>query len=606
MPVLLHGLTKKVDPRRLSPSLLAVADLIEPELAEIFIAVVTDTRTRINLEDLAEAIIAGDLESTEVAAQLGFLESSLNEKLPEPLRRAFLRAADAVADVLEEDFNIAVRFDVSNPNAVEYARDQVGVNVREIARETVTAIRDIVARSVGAEVGQAEPVVREIRDVIGLRTEQIDQVNRYRDDLVAGGADRLAAELKATKEANRLLGERALLIARTEVMDALNAGAMASWRQAIDKGLVNPSEVTVEWIATPDEKTCPICGELDGERVNVGQPWHSAELGESIDRPPAHPNCRCVSAMIPKTVEELQADDAARAPRAASHRPVTKYSPDQPRVPAGSADGGQWTDGGGWTARHKAHRPVTRGYPEFNPDQPRDEGGQWTGGSGSVGGAEPEPGNGWAAKQEDVALSLRPLRATVDEGLQAALDRGVPADQVQSYRVATNRALGSMSRYALQSLALTVQEIDYRGNVDGVTAEFMAMGGARRNGEVVYAFWSGTSGKLVLDGTADLTGRDAGVGATWEIYAHEFTHAIDTSGPSGTMSDRYSTTQEWQEAWTDEIYAHGTGAAPLSEYARNSMSEGFAEYGRLVLKSPRAAQEKFPRSWAYWKLHQLV
>lgn len=553
MPVLLHGLTKKVDPRRLSPSLLAVADLIEPELAEIFIAVVTDTRTRINLEDLAEAIIAGDLESTEVAAQLGFLESSLNEKLPEPLRRAFLRAADAVADVLEEDFNIAVRFDVSNPNAVEYARDQVGVNVREIARETVQAIRDIIGRSVGAEIGQAEPVVREIRDVIGLRTDQIDQVTRYRDDLMAGGADRLDAELKAMKEAHRLLGERALLVARTEVMDALSAGAFASWGQAIEKGLVNPTEVTVEWIATPDEKTCPICSELDGERVNFGQPWKSAELGEYLERPPAHPACRCSAALVPKTVEELQAEDAGRQPRAASHR------------------------------------PVTRGYPEFDPDQPRDETGQWTGGG--------------ALDDGEADTDFHDLKARIEYGLQ-----DIEPLQAEAYREAVHMALSKMSPRFRSSVAISVQRIVFHGDVDAVTDAWRESAGTVRASDSVLAYWAPANGELHLDGEFDRQGRSHLPGGEdlWHVYAHEFAHALDYLGPMDGGGQTYSTTQEWQGIWTDEIYTHGVGDPPLSAYARTSMSEGFAEYARLVLSDRTSAEQKFPKAWGYWKLHGLV
>jgi hypothetical protein len=39
--------------------------------------------------------------------------------------------------------------------------------------------------------------------------------------------------------------------------------------------------------------------------------------------------------------------------------PLAKYSPDQPRVPAGNPDGGQWTDGGGGGVgnRREAGRP---------------------------------------------------------------------------------------------------------------------------------------------------------------------------------------------------------------------------------------------------------
>lgn len=50
---------------------------------------------------------------------------------------------------------------------------------------------------------------------------------------------------------------------------------------------------------------------------------------------------------IAQAAAPLYADLAAMKMRLALMRLMLKYSPDQPRVPAGSPDGGQWTDGGG-------------------------------------------------------------------------------------------------------------------------------------------------------------------------------------------------------------------------------------------------------------------
>jgi hypothetical protein len=46
------------------------------------------------------------------------------------------------------------------------------------------------------------------------------------------------------------------------------------------------------------------------------------------------------------TVNEKRAA-VGYAPVETSGEAGVKYSPDQPRVPAGNEDGGQWTDGGG-------------------------------------------------------------------------------------------------------------------------------------------------------------------------------------------------------------------------------------------------------------------
>lgn len=78
---------------------------------------------------------------------------------------------------------------------------------------------------------------------------------------------------------------RAELIARTEIMRAVNAGQREAWDQAVEEGLLSGDEQR-SWIATDDELTCPICGALDGETIGL-----DAQYSDGSDGPPAHPRC---------------------------------------------------------------------------------------------------------------------------------------------------------------------------------------------------------------------------------------------------------------------------------------------------------------------------
>lgn len=56
-----------------------------------------------------------------------------------------------------------------------------------------------------------------------------------------------------------------------------------------------------EFIATYDEKTCLICGKLDGKRFPIGE----AKVG--VNYPPMHPGCRCTTvAVLSAEIEEMQ------------------------------------------------------------------------------------------------------------------------------------------------------------------------------------------------------------------------------------------------------------------------------------------------------------
>lgn len=48
----------------------------------------------------------------------------------------------------------------------------------------------------------------------------------------------------------------------------------------------------IQWVATLDLRTCPICASLDGTLTEE-------------ERPPAHPNCRCTTAPVLKSMEEI-------------------------------------------------------------------------------------------------------------------------------------------------------------------------------------------------------------------------------------------------------------------------------------------------------------
>ena len=77
--------------------------------------------------------------------------------------------------------------------------------------------------------------------------------------------------MRRIRDAADLGTQRATLIARTEVMKAVNQGAAERYKEA---------GVQMEWLTTHDELLCEECAARDGEVVTT-------------DLPPLHPRCRC-------------------------------------------------------------------------------------------------------------------------------------------------------------------------------------------------------------------------------------------------------------------------------------------------------------------------
>ena len=82
----------------------------------------------------------------------------------------------------------------------------------------------------------------------------------------------------------RLLKYRGEVIARTEALNALRAGRHETWRQAIERGTLNASDVIVEWSATMDKRTRHSHMVLDGQKVTFGKAFKS-ELGSLMEYP---------------------------------------------------------------------------------------------------------------------------------------------------------------------------------------------------------------------------------------------------------------------------------------------------------------------------------
>lgn len=99
--------------------------------------------------------------------------------------------------------------------------------------------------------------------------------------------------------------------------------------------------------------------------------------------------------------------------------------------------------------------------------------------------------------------------------------------------------------------------------------------------------------ELMLNGGHTMDGKKY---TADQIYAHEYSHAID--GPDKELSS----SSEWQQAWKAE-------ADKVSKYATKTPAEGFAEFGRLVYAGELGSdqlRERYPQMMAHWEQAGLL
>ena len=116
--------------------------------------------------------------------------------------------------------------------------------------------------------------------------------DKLRDRIVEGIATgQTHREIAKGIEEYEVPPARAKAVARTMVTTVSNEAELSALKETRIK--------RYEYVATLDERTCPVCGRLDGKTF----PLDKAKAG--VNFPPMHPNCRCVHvASLSKDIKE--------------------------------------------------------------------------------------------------------------------------------------------------------------------------------------------------------------------------------------------------------------------------------------------------------------
>jgi len=199
---------------------------------------------------------------------------------------------------------LSFSFDRTREEAANWARNEAGSLIRDITNSQREMVRDLVARAQLTELSPRD-VAREIRNGIGLTSQQSDWVNNFyerafNEKINAGYSYREAwdrASAAADRYQDQVVRYRAKTIARTEIMRANSEGRREAWAQGVEGGWIGPN-AKKEWIAEDD--ACDICEPMSGVSVPLNEPF-------PIDEPPAHPNCRCDLLLVDEIPDDISA-----------------------------------------------------------------------------------------------------------------------------------------------------------------------------------------------------------------------------------------------------------------------------------------------------------
>lgn len=321
------------------PAILAVADRREPAAARAFVEAVGQARGGTFQQKLQ-----GLLERGQTGQAFAVAEGAWNSAVPEwraAVAKQMRDAVEAGADVAKGAApKLVGAFDVTNPQAVAWARQHSAQLVTAVSDETRKGIQSVVTRTIELGLPPADAAKR-IQGLVGLNARQAAALEGFRSRLPADMAPATAAR-QVDQYGAKLLRQRAQTIARTEIMSALNVGQRLLWGQAVEADELDPDAMERVWIVTEGElgahPVCDDCAAMDGETAPIDGTYL-----DGVEGPPLHPNCRCTEGLqaIPKaprtaakTMPKRPPQEPLAAPQApAAFEPVVPVAPPIQRAP---------------------------------------------------------------------------------------------------------------------------------------------------------------------------------------------------------------------------------------------------------------------------------
>lgn len=273
-----------------SKDLLDTADSYVPNLAAAFKNVIDTIRNEFASQEALEiALSQNNIDALFAATQIDQMDNLMfgvgvgqqHFVFSDQWRVAFMAGAATAISHLNDELQKTLAFDPLGERAIAYIKQQGAQLVVDLSNSSKAGIQQVLQDGIINQRTLREQA-RTIRQLIGLTDAQAKAVLNFRAQLetrqLLGFTPPDERRLNAIEQAmvrrhmkeghfnqqqidsmvetyyQRLLNLRAMDVARTEALNAVNSGQLELWYQGHDQGLFNDDVDRKFWIVTHDDR----------------------------------------------------------------------------------------------------------------------------------------------------------------------------------------------------------------------------------------------------------------------------------------------------------------------------------------------------------------
>ena len=291
-----------VNTRKIEDLLTDIIKRRRPVIAKWLYSTWNAEREALKYQEIRNALKEGEISQSWLEKWRQDYSKFVNEVMVNEWTLAITEGMNLLADGIEKVMEARPDLSIPMRRVNAYLTEHGAELAVNLSDEQTLAVRNVLKKFAVDEGQHPTNFEKFLRPVIGLTDRETNAVYNYRKALIEEGMNLKKTEHLCENYSGYLQRRRTQRIARTEIADAYNKGAMEGVKQSVEQGIIR-DEMGKRWLTGKDERRCPSCGAMEGQVKKLNEQFvDPTGKYSSVDTPSLHPQCRCTVIYVILTI----------------------------------------------------------------------------------------------------------------------------------------------------------------------------------------------------------------------------------------------------------------------------------------------------------------